>query len=233
MKQDYYRLLNIAPAATPADIKYAAQNQLNQLKKIYTVLSDPDQRAAYDNNLPLQSGAELDNYYRMLGVSPTASVDAIKVATQQQIQHVKQAIAVLSDTEKRRAYDAQLQHPDKTPSDTEQIIPLKSKPQASAQTPVAQAKPQNLDTKVDSVKKSSYQEDFDPEQSGDPIATQTEWTLNGNGYTSFCTHKLVMQGTRRCIFRSTWEYTGVWLFFLVMGIVGLSAVPARIKTLLK
>lgn len=66
---------------------------------------------------------------------------------------------------------------------------------------------------------NNSQDNFDPAQFNDPIAMQTQWTPANSGSTaSFCTHKLVMQGTQRCIFRSSWESTRAWLIMLVLGI---------------
>lgn len=66
---------------------------------------------------------------------------------------------------------------------------------------------------------NNTQENFNPAQFNDSIALQTQWTPANSGSTSSsCTHRLVMQGTQRCIFRSSWENTRFELSFLVAGI---------------
>ncbi len=104
MTSDYYALLGIPTDATTLTIKQAAQAKLNQLKNAYEVLSHTEQRAAYDRTLEFGKS----NHYKLLGVPQEASESAIKHAAQQQINQIKQSVALLADAHKRRAYDTEL-----------------------------------------------------------------------------------------------------------------------------
>ena len=77
----------------------ALDNQLNSRKMVTDRLKH---LKAHDHTLPF---TPKDDYYQVLGLSPTASKADIKAAAQQRLDALKQAYQILVDDEKRHAYD--------------------------------------------------------------------------------------------------------------------------------
>ncbi len=110
----HYEILGISQEANPTEIKEAAQAKVNEIKAIFEVLSNADKRKAYDAELrqaKLQDSKAADtliNYYGILAVSLDATPTEIKEAAQTRMNELKSAFGVLSETEKRKAYDLEL-----------------------------------------------------------------------------------------------------------------------------
>ena len=108
MKKNYYEILNVNPSAQSEEIKKAAYRQLNEITQAFKILSDVDKRQAYD--LTWQTTpSSTTNYYNLLGVDPTTSPAIIEQAALAQLDEIKVALAVLSNTKKRQAYDLTIQ----------------------------------------------------------------------------------------------------------------------------
>lgn len=136
--KDYYSLLNVSQDSSTSSIKQAAQAKLNQLKNAYAVLSDAEKRAAYDSAmLP-----ERNNHYSLFGLPQNAQEAVIKQAAQQKINEIKQAFNILSDTHKRKAYDAELKAQlEVTQTDTGSF---QIKPKAMGESPAPKADFENV-----------------------------------------------------------------------------------------
>jgi len=108
MKKNYYELLGINQDAQVEEIKKAAYHQLNEVTQALKVLSDTDKRQAYD--LTLQTTQPpTNNYYDLLSINQTTATAIIQPAALAQLDEIKVALGVLSNMEKRQAYDLTLQ----------------------------------------------------------------------------------------------------------------------------
>jgi uncharacterized RDD family membrane protein YckC len=108
MKKNYYEMLNVNPNTQSEEIKKAAYHQLNEITQAFKILSDDDKRQAYDLSWQT-TPSPITNYYDLLGVDPTTSPAIIEQAALAQLDEIKVALGVLSNTEKRQAYDLTLQ----------------------------------------------------------------------------------------------------------------------------
>ena len=106
----HYEILGISQDASPTEIKEAAQANANEIKVIFDVLSDADKRQAYDNELKQASSSlsNATNYYEILAITQDASSSKIKEAAQIRMDKMKTAFSILYDTNKRKAYDLEL-----------------------------------------------------------------------------------------------------------------------------
>jgi uncharacterized RDD family membrane protein YckC/predicted CoA-binding protein len=108
MKKNYYEMLNVNPNTQSEEIKKAAYHQLNEITQAFKILSDDDKRQAYDLSWQT-TPSPITNYYDLLGVDPTTSPTIIEQAALAQLDEIKVALGVLSNTKKRQAYDLTLQ----------------------------------------------------------------------------------------------------------------------------
>ena len=106
----HYEILGISQDASSTEIKEAAQANANEIKVIFDVLSDADKRQAYDNELKQASSSlsNATNYYEILAITQDASSSKIKEAAQSRMDKMKTAFSILYDTNKRKAYDLEL-----------------------------------------------------------------------------------------------------------------------------
>lgn len=120
--KNHYEVLKVDPKADAATIKQAAQNAVNEAKKLYEAKTDKV-RKAYAI-LVGQSGRDADanlrrKSYAVLGLEGKSDQATIKKAAQEvnqeaknqyerRVNEVKNALAVLGDPDKRETYDLQL-----------------------------------------------------------------------------------------------------------------------------
>jgi uncharacterized RDD family membrane protein YckC len=108
MKKNYYEVLDINQNVQAEEIKKSAYRQLNEVTQAFKVLSDTDKRQAYD--LTLQTTQPpTNNYYDLLSINQTTATAIIQPAALAQLDEIKVALGVLSNMEKRQAYDLTLQ----------------------------------------------------------------------------------------------------------------------------
>lgn len=108
MKKNYYEVLGINQNVQAEEIKKSAYRQLNEITQAFKTLSDVDKRQAYDLSLRT-THPPTNNYYDLLGVNQTTPTAIIQQVVLAQLDEIKVALGVLSNTEKRQAYDLTLQ----------------------------------------------------------------------------------------------------------------------------
>ena len=154
----HYEILGISQEANPTEIKEAAQAKVNEIKAIFVVLSNADKRKAYDAELrqaKLQDSKAAEtqtNYYGILAVSLEATPTEIKEAAQTRMNELKSAFGVLSETEKRKAYDLELKlQPQVSPlaiSLTRAVDDVQEKSQPQPEAEVSPYKPPAVQVQV-------------------------------------------------------------------------------------
>jgi uncharacterized RDD family membrane protein YckC/Tfp pilus assembly major pilin PilA len=104
--KNHYEILGISQAADTKTIKQAAEQKADEIKQIFSVLSNAEKRRAYDAD-----SKSSPNYYDILAVNTDVTAAEIKEAAQARMNEIKIAFEVLSDSEKREAYDSELKEP--------------------------------------------------------------------------------------------------------------------------
>ena len=97
----YYQHLTLSNTASSTEIKQAIQTQIQQVKKAYQTLSNPNHR---QNN-------QTATYYAVLGIATDATDNQIKTAGQTKLDELKTIYHVLLDSQQRADYDASLLAP--------------------------------------------------------------------------------------------------------------------------
>ncbi len=120
MPTDHYKILAISQDAKPAQIKQNAQTILNktkkeyatnlqEIKKAYSIISNPKRRQAYDAKSNI-------SYYQVLRIcvdtepslvkeSAQDTVTIVKQEYKKKVEEIKKSYSILSNLDKKTAYD--------------------------------------------------------------------------------------------------------------------------------